>query len=904
MQKEQGYKVTKNSIALTAFSALIVLIISTNLALAEETAQLELEVHYTNGDISDYNSMKFLVYQDFDKTPFLTVDATGNPTTIQVAKNHDYKIEVYVNDIYASVDYIEINEQSEKLNINIPLSAGLKIKVYYEDGLTPIDDATVVIKSNGNTELRRTITNDNGETQRFWIQSTTKLDEYYVADVYLSDVFLLSESQIRLQPGQQLDHKITANIPKIIQELFTISIYKNSVNKISNSDGNYEVTITNTNSGDSLTSDVNFRGEAHFSNIKPGLYTTTVTSNDPNESKYWNEVNLEILGDVTNFNLFRTEILETEPVKEELIEVGPADTESEFTDCNCVVFRLDDVQDYWLADTQVKIIELFSEKQVPLTIGVIGSLIGEDQKISSVIEENLESENIELANHSWNNDIVTTLDENIEEKYILDTNAKIIEEFGVLPTTFIPPQNIYDESTIEILKNNGFTVLSSHKEEISTLSFGTESFYVIPAITETARLVNNDSEWQLVENTEILTKIQNSIATNGYAIVMMHPQEFSLNEQGEYDVPNQESLDNLGVLLDKIQELDVNLLTINQINRGTISEEIEESCDCIAFRLDDVQDYWLNDVQIDIMKKFNESNTPLTIGIIANAFGNDEKITTYVRENTNNLEIASRGTDLNPITGHTKEKQSEIISESILKIKNDVGVEPKTFIPPGNKFNSDTLVALKENGITHLSASLINGDSPPFPLRDAELYRFPQITSTGVYNVESSLFESQKSEKILDEMELSIENFGFGVITMTLQEFANVEEGVYINSANEEKLDKLSSLISKIKEKGFDVVTINNINIDSPANVPSWIKNNAGWWADGAIDDETFVQGIEYLIKENIIKVAEKTSSGETASTVPAWIKNNAGWWADGAIDDETFVQGIEYLVKTGIISY
>ena len=87
-------------------------------------------------------------------------------------------------------------------------------------------------------------------------------------------------------------------------------------------------------------------------------------------------------------------------------------------------------------------------------------------------------------------------------------------------------------------------------------------------------------------------------------------------------------------------------------------------------------------------------------------------------------------------------------------------------------------------------------------------------------------------------------------------------------------------------------------------NVPSWIKNNAGWWADGSIDDETFVQGIEYLVKENIIKVSEKTSSEESASIVPSWIKNNAGWWAEGSIDDETFVQGIEYLVKTGIILY
>jgi hypothetical protein len=30
--------------------------------------------------------------------------------------------------------------------------------------------------------------------------------------------------------------------------------------------------------------------------------------------------------------------------------------------------------------------------------------------------------------------------------------------------------------------------------------------------------------------------------------------------------------------------------------------------------------------------------------------------------------------------------------------------------------------------------------------------------------------------------------------------------------------------------------------------IPSWIKNNAGWWADEQIDDVVFVQGIQYLV--------------------------------------------------------
>ena len=37
-------------------------------------------------------------------------------------------------------------------------------------------------------------------------------------------------------------------------------------------------------------------------------------------------------------------------------------------------------------------------------------------------------------------------------------------------------------------------------------------------------------------------------------------------------------------------------------------------------------------------------------------------------------------------------------------------------------------------------------------------------------------------------------------------------------------------------------------------------------------------------------------------SKVPLWIKNNAGWWADGTLDDSTFLNGLEYLVQNGII--
>jgi hypothetical protein len=84
--------------------------------------------------------------------------------------------------------------------------------------------------------------------------------------------------------------------------------------------------------------------------------------------------------------------------------------------------------------------------------------------------------------------------------------------------------------------------------------------------------------------------------------------------------------------------------------------------------------------------------------------------------------------------------------------------------------------------------------------------------------------------------------------------------------------------------------------------IPKWIKNNARWWADGTIGDSDFVQGIQYLIKQGIMKVPPTKSSGGSSTTIPSWIKNNARWWADGTIGDSDFVQGIQYLITNGII--
>ncbi len=86
--------------------------------------------------------------------------------------------------------------------------------------------------------------------------------------------------------------------------------------------------------------------------------------------------------------------------------------------------------------------------------------------------------------------------------------------------------------------------------------------------------------------------------------------------------------------------------------------------------------------------------------------------------------------------------------------------------------------------------------------------------------------------------------------------------------------------------------------------VPDWVKNNAKWWADGTIDDGSFIQAIQFLIKEDIISIDSVASSAtESTKVVPAWVKNNAGWWADELISESDFLKGIKFLIQTGVIS-
>jgi len=166
-------------------------------------------------------------------------------------------------------------------------------------------------------------------------------------------------------------------------------------------------------------------------------------------------------------------------------------------------------------------------------------------------------------------------------------------------------------------------------------------------------------------------------------------------------------------------------------------------------------------------------------------------------------------------------------------------------------------------------------------------------TDLGNGDVEMILYDKETGIQInyIEKYELDGKQYYSGMILIDTNIFSIPTK---ISSTKDTSTPKnIESLVITPKESLEPVVE----------RVPNWIRNNAEWWAEGAISDGDFTKGIQYLIKEGIIHIPETVSDLSMGSNeIPSWIKNNADWWSQGLISDDDFLKGIQYLVEKGII--
>ncbi len=868
----------------------------------EKTGSIDVFVKNTNGDRVAPVGMSIKIFKDLESKPLKEINPLEqNPISISsLPLGHRYKIEIYANSMYSDVGFVDLQKNQEKVDLTIKNAGGLRLNVFYNDAQTPLDNVRVLVRSHDGKLWDSTQTDALGQTERAWLYPPTKPDEYYYAEIVLGQNLKYTYTPIKLLQGVAQDLKVVTKWPVIVDKLITVEVYNTTKNKVTKEDGNFIAQLYSVDKKKIAESTITGKGLGYFAKLKVGnyaLYIKTVDSSGALKTIASKKITV-----TDDLNLVK-------------VYLNNQNLNNDYLNCNCVAFRLDDVQDYFLSSAQVGVLSVFHQKEAPLTIGVIGSVIGTDQKLVSSIKNALAFDRIEIANHSWRHTLYTKMTRSEQQDDLMQTNKKISELFGVTTTTFIPPQNLYNNDTLSILNSNGFTHISSGENGATEepKKFQKSSFYEFPTFAYTAKLNPDTGYWKHLSNTQTIDQINDSIFNYGYAVVMLHPYEFSVYENGGYsNKPNMTKINDLGLLIDKVRSEGYTLSTIDAIqnfdlpnsNANTKQNDTTDmlsNCNCVAFRLDNVQDFWLNDVQNGLVDTFDQNKIPLTLTVLGKFIGSDPKVVDHIKEkfeNKSQIRIANRGWEYVDHTSYDKEKQKTSITQTNDKIKKIFGKNNVIFSPPYDEFNKDTLDALKDAKILYFSSS-ITKDPRPFP-QDSIKHVPSTVTFTNLVD-DDPFLSGTSTQKALTKIQMSIAQHGFAVISLQPSDLA-VKTDTFENEIDFQKLSLLKAIFSELKSNHINMVMLESIpdSLDVMF-IPDWIKTNAKWWSEGKITDSDFIKGIEYLIEQNVIKIPQ-TEQGTSTKKIPDWIKTNAKWWSEGKIHDGDFVKGIQYLIQNGIL--
>jgi peptidoglycan-N-acetylglucosamine deacetylase len=259
---------------------------------------------------------------------------------------------------------------------------------------------------------------------------------------------------------------------------------------------------------------------------------------------------------------------------------------------------------------------------------------------------------------------------------------------------------------------------------------------------------------------------------------------------------------------------------------GTAPARVQ-SCNCVAFRLDDIQDYFLSSAQLKAMQVFEQRNENLTVGVIGNYFGSDPTIVNYVKSRIGDpsFEVANHGWNHEDFTGFDKDEQSALIQMTNEKIADVLGTRPAVFIALYNAVNDDTFSAAKESGIRYVSANMTY-DPPPYDITgDQSLYRLPETALMGDLNADDTDWITFGHQEVFAKIEDSLDEHGFAVVTLHPQDFAVREMLDYQNAVDDQYIAELEMLLDRIEERGIKIVMISEISNNVPQELGIFVES-------------------------------------------------------------------------------
>ena len=99
------------------------------------------------------------------------------------------------------------------------------------------------------------------------------------------------------------------------------------------------------------------------------------------------------------------------------------------------------------------------------------------------------------------------------------------------------------------------------------------------------------------------------------------------------------------------------------------------------------------------------------------------------------------------------------------------------------------------------------------------------------------------------------------------------------------------------------------LEIKSDSKVPIWVQTTAQFWVDKNVSDREFTDALGFLVKEKIIEVdvepqlTESDQLVDEEPQVPEWIATTTEWWINGEVPEDQFLEGIKWMIKNNIIT-
>jgi len=252
---------------------------------------------------------------------------------------------------------------------------------------------------------------------------------------------------------------------------------------------------------------------------------------------------------------------------------------------NYVIFRMDDIQDYWLHAAQLSLMDLFIERNQNLSLGLIMNRISNDTKLIDKLKEGSRKKLFELCLHGWDHLDYTKLNEEEQEHSLRKANEKMATMFGHSSSVFISPYGLFDKSAIKAMKNIGLRILSANgsaeynfdKNKSTYVTRGgmdlinenqaayNNTIYHLPTTLPFKLYLKGKRIEIPIENA--LNCIIKNVARYGYAVVVFHPQDFvQIDRDGNFtDIVQEKDIKIVSQLIDALLSKNIQIMSFSEI---------------------------------------------------------------------------------------------------------------------------------------------------------------------------------------------------------------------------------------------------------------------------------------------------------------------------------------------------